>query len=457
MIHYILSLLVSISILTDAKASDLNKAPLPFQIDQGRAVFVDFQQASYNLLYDYRAQKAYADTTITFIAKDEGLPIFDSVSTPQAVWLNGREIKQVSVLVPGGVSRVRVALSSIKPGTHTIRLRTAIERGVLYDFKGVSSGFFIKDLKDRNFLERYLPTNYEYDQYKMNFTVRVENAPHRWHDIFANGVVENTEQNTFKISYPEHYTSSSVYFHLVPRRKFWRYYLTYTSINGRQFPVTIYSRTRAFNGMLKRKAWKVLAELERDYGPWPHPQLIIYGTGLRGGMEYLGATTTSLVSLGHELFHSYFAKGVMPADGNSGWMDEGLASWRDRGYQTASRPNYYSANLAGHSPYTRKTDKRSYEKGRSFFAYIDYQLRANGKSLKDFLAIHFVKRKFTTIRTRDFINDLEQYAGMSFKEDFSQYAYGGRTSELKNNRSPAVEPQNPHHPDYTEEEMRSLL
>lgn len=443
-------------LLAGGAFAGLDQAPPPFQTENGRAVFVDFISAEYELLYDLKNQEAWADTEIVFEAADSGLPIFDSVNEPLAVWVDGEEADQALVPVPGGVSRVRTPLKEVLPGRHTLKIRTRIDNGVGYGFKGVSSGFFIKDLKDRMFLERYVPTNYEYDNYQMTFRVRIENANHRWHDIFANGEVKNPEQNVFEVAYPDYYTASSVYFHLVPRRKYWRYYLTYTSINGREFPVTIYSHWRFFNGWLKRKAWRVLAELERDYGPWPHPKLIIYGTGLRGGMEYVGATATSLISLGHELFHSYFAKGVMPADGNSGWMDEGLASWRDKGYQTYSAPNYHSVNLAKHNTYTRKTDDRSYEKGRSFFAYIDYQLKAMGVSLKDFLALWFVKKKFTTTTTEDFIAELEAYAGKSFREDFNQYIYGGHV-EKGPSRAPAIVPENPHHPSYTEAELNSIL
>lgn len=450
-----------------ASIAGIENAPKPFNTAFGKAVFVDFQTAEYNLLFDQREELAYADTVIHFEALEDGLPIFDSVNEPQAVWLDGEEVGQELVYVPGKVSKVRVALAPVRAGLHTLRIRTMLEKGVKYETRGISAGFFILDLKDRKFLERYVPTNYEYDNYQMTFRVQIENADHRWHDIFANGEVESLEHNVFEVTYPDHYTASSVYFHLVPRRKYWRYYLKYPSIDGREIPVTIYSNFRFFNGKLKNKAWRVLAELERDYGPYPHPKLIIYGTGIRGGMEYVGATATSLVSLGHELFHCYFAKGVMPANGNSGWLDEALASWRDKGYQSHSQPNYYSANLARHNSYTRKTDKRSYAKGRSFFAYIDYQLKATGLSLKEFLAIYFVKRKFTTITTDDFIHELEAYADMDFGQDFSQYIFGGhagnkkaRLDALDLNSTPSAtdgDEENPHHPEYTEEEIDSLI
>ena len=79
-----------------------------------------------------------------------------------------------------------------------------------------------------------------------------------------------------------------------------------------------------------------MRELEQTYGPYPHEALLIYCTGnISGGMEYAGATMTSLEALGHEITHSWFARGVMPANGNAGWIDEAIARWRDRGYPRA--------------------------------------------------------------------------------------------------------------------------
>jgi hypothetical protein len=234
-----------------------------------------------------------------------------------------------------------------------------------------------------------------------------------------------------------------------------RWYLTYPSIDGRNLPVTIYSNYRFYNYYVKKKAWTVLKELERDYGPFPHDKLIIYGTGLKGGMEHAGAVETSIVSLGHELQHQYFAKCIHPANGNSGWLDEAIASWRDNGHKSFDQPFYKSINLAAHSSYVRKTDKKSYKYGRSFLAYINYQLIEAGKpGLKDFLKVYFDKRKYTTVTTEDFKNDLESYAQFSFGEDFHQYIYGGVDTK-KNNLF--IEEENPHHPEITQEELDSII
>lgn len=443
------------TLFTMTSFAGIEHAPPAFNVNGAKLVFVDFLRANYDLTYDYKSKSAVAKTTFVFRAHEAGYPIFDSVIKPFNVSVNGVDVEQGYTPVPGNVSSVRYAKTAVKPGVHTMTVETQILNGTKYNWRGISSGFFIKDLKDRMFLERYLPTNYEYDQYPMTFNVKI-NGSKRAHNVFANGVTRELGHNHIQIQFPAHYTASSVYFHLVPKRKFWRLHYTFTSSNGRKVPVTIYSNFRFRNWLFKRKTNKVLKELERDYGPYPHPSLLIYGTKLKGGMEYVGATATSNISLGHELQHMWFAKGLMPADGNSGWMDEGIASWRDKGHQTHTTPDYFSVNLAKHNVYTRKTDKRSYEKGRSFVAYLDYQLKQVGlPGMKDFLKGYFNKRKFTSVTTQDFKSDLEDYSNIDFTDDFNQYIYGGYPDTK--GRAPAVEPENPHHPGYTEAEINSIL
>src|SRR5690606_27098526 len=86
------------------------------------------------------------------------------------------------------------------------------------------------------------------------------------------------------------------------------------SVDGRMIPAVVYTAKSFWGGstslnQLKAMASEVFHELEGDYGAWPHPSLVIYNAGM-GGMEYCGATMTSTSALGHELFHSYFARGV---------------------------------------------------------------------------------------------------------------------------------------------------
>lgn len=441
--------------------ADLENAPTSFKHRGKKVVFVDFQYAHYDITYQANTGNAWVISKISFNMPEKGYPLFDSTSVPTMIKINNTQTSQNLIRTPGNASSVRMVNRQLVPGDYTLELKTDLKNGTIYKRKRagwteVSSGFFIRDLRDRMLLEKYLPTNYEFDRYKMDIEVKVKGTK-RWHSLFANGNITKLAENHYRIAMPNWYTSSSVYFHLVPVNKFVRWYLTYNSIDGREIPVTIYSRYRFYNYYAQRKAWRVLKELEKDYGPYPHSKLIIYGTGIKGGMEHAGATETSIVSLGHELLHMYFAKCVHPINGNSGWLDEAIASWRDKGYKTRRTPFFKSVNLAAHSSYMRKTDKRSYKYGRSFMAYLDYQLKDAGHpGLKDFLRVFFKKRKYTSVSTEDFKSDLEEYASMSFGEDFNQYIYGGISTKKKNNLNDQEE-ENPHHPNRTQAEMDSII
>src|SRR5262245_2831864 len=39
-------------------------------------------------------------------------------------------------------------------------------------------------------------------------------------------------------------------------------------------------------------------------------------------MEYDGAVTSNVAALEHEVFHSWYARGIKPASQNDGWIDE---------------------------------------------------------------------------------------------------------------------------------------
>jgi hypothetical protein len=204
---------------------------------------------------------------------------------------------------------------------------------------------------------------------------------------------------------------------------------TFKSINGRDIPVSVYM-SKATNAMkiltdLKNYAQRTMIELEGDYGPFPHPSLIIYNADLTsmglGGMEYAGATVTNENALEHELFHSYFARGVTPADGNAGWIDEALASWRDGGYRRLTTLNG-SSSMANHAPYTRKTDAAAYGFGAQFMSFLDNKFATKG-GLKPFMNKLLEKKIFEPMFTQDFINEMELFYSEKVQEVFNKYVY----------------------------------
>lgn len=415
--NFLLSLLVFVSLNVSAQ---MQHAPKSFQASQGKAVFIDIETAHYHLTYDLAAQTANAHSTLVFDTTEEGMPIFDVVNEPTKIILDGHEVSQALIKTPNSESSVRLVLESIKPGRHTLEVFSPFTDSLRFvPNSGVNSAFWFSDLDDRSYLENYVAANYEYDQMKISMHVKIEGNSKQ--KIFTNGKVTNLAENEFQVEFPEYFTASSLYYHLVPVGRYFETNFTFKSVDGRDIPVSIYTGSYESSlSQFKTKAVETLNELERDYGAFPHQSVTIFNAG-SGGMEYCGATMTELRALGHELTHSYFARGIMPSNGNAGWIDEALASWRDKGYQSISSMSGSSA-MAGHEMYTRKTDMDAYTFGASFMGHLNYKLSSKG-GLKTYLA-HMVQHKvFDPYTTEEFSKLMSEFYGLDMNAEFSRYVY----------------------------------
>lgn len=132
---------------------------------------------------------------------------------------------------------------------------------------------------------------------------------------------------------------------------------------------------------------------------------------------------TDMGALGHEMFHFYFARGVMPANGNSGWIDEALASWRDGGYRSMTTLSG-SSRMSSRDYYTRTTDTSAYSFGARFMSYLDGTLNAKGKGgLKPFMRQMVEKRAFQPLFVEEFYKEMSDFYGISMEADFRKYTY----------------------------------
>jgi hypothetical protein len=429
--------------------ANLHLAPPDFDIAEGRAVFVDMTHAHHQIVFDAGKRKTTATSTIKFKVEKPGMPIFDLVPNPTSVWLNGSVVEQKLISLPGDVSKVRVVLQSLPVGEHTLMVVNPIKENVSYSiFKNVKAAFWIRDLKDRLFWEQYLPVNLEFDQHERVMDIQLKGRKVHNQVVHANGKVTKTGTNAWRIEYPAWYTTSSPYFHTMRKGSRRTRYFNVKSIDGREIPFTVYTYFPWSVGKYADEAVRVFKELEADYGPWMHDSFIAYGAGF-GGMEHAGATMTSFGALDHEMLHCYFAKGVMPADGNSGWIDEAIASWRDNGYYTSPTPGV-PANLAGRSIYARNTNNQAYAHGRAFLAHLDYLMQDKG-GLKPFLRGYFQTYKKTLITTDHFINNLEFFSGLELKQLFLDNVYTATPEKG------TVETENPKHPEVSPERLFDAL
>lgn len=417
------------SVLTIALAMPLNllatikHAPPNFNTAQGNAIFIDFQEASYNLSYNPSSKSVSAVSKISFESSEEGLPLFDLVETPSQILLDGQVVSHqlINSPAPDNETKFRMVLKNIKPGLHTLEISSPISKGINFVAGGVSSAFWYSDLDDRSYLEAYLPANYEYDQYKMTFNIDFNGLTKQ--KIYANGIVSKIDDSKFSVEYPSSYTSSSGYFHTAPIGRYAEKNFSFRSIDGRDIPVTAYAADKnAKLENLKNKIVQSLTGLESQYGPFLHPTLTVFNAG-SGGMEYCGATMSEIWALNHELTHSYFARGgLMPANGNAGWLDEAITTWSDEGSPSKSDLGSMRSNMAGHSQYRRYTDREAYTKGKNFFSHLHYKFQANG-GLNTFLNQLIETDSFRPMTTEEFIKKISVYYSEDLTPIFKKYVY----------------------------------
>lgn len=431
--------------LSSVWAAPLHR-PTSFSHNNGQAVFVDFTEATYQITYDIAARSSKVTAQMKMNVLEEGYPLFDLVEDPSSVKIDGKVSTAEEIQTPSRETTLRVLGTKLKTGTHLLEIEVPLKNLVTYTDASVKSAFWVTDLNDRFYLERYIPCNLEYDNLKMTFLVEFIGRKDT-QLVFANGKVTWTDENHARIDYPEYFTVNSLYFHTTPEDSVEMIQFKYLSVDGRELPVTIYTsstrpagrgnpRERTESPILQRfqkLTQEVLAELEQDYGAFRHQSITIYNANLSsmglGGMEYAGATVTNLSSLSHELFHSYFARGVVPANGNAGWIDEALASWRDDGYDRQATLNG-SSGMASHPFYTRKTDTDAYGFGARFMAFLDARFSAKG-GLKPFMNSLLTSKLFTPITSEEFRSAMEAFYGDDLQSVFKKYVYDNKAKKEK--------------------------
>jgi hypothetical protein len=421
--------ILAFSILSaNASDNDITHRPVSFAYKSGKATFVDFEEAIYDITYDIDLKKSEVVAKFKMHIVEEGYPLFDLVEDPTYVALDGIETNTTVISTPANETKLRVINKVLPTGKYELTVKVPLKNLIEYTSNGVKSAFWVTDLEDRYYLERYIPVNLEYDRLKMTFNIQFNGLKAKQH-IFANGTVNWVTGQKAKIEFPEHFTVNSLYFHTTPVGSVELLETSFKSVSGQDLPVSIYqsaedSDSEGLKG-LKTLALRVFNELEADYGAFPHASITIYNASLAhmglGGMEYAGATVTNRGSLSHELFHSYFARGVTPANGNAGWIDEALASWRDNGYNRLGSL-YGSSQMAAHPTYTRKTDTAAYSFGARFMAFLDNKFKDQG-GLKPFMNKLIEKKLFEPLFTEEFIKEMETFYGEDLQGIFKTYVF----------------------------------
>ena len=430
--------------------TDLIYAPPPFKNTQGDlVVFVDFTHARYQLDFDAEAQKATACSQITFQAQTPGLAAISMNQPIMSAQLDKDDVELVDEDSPTGNAKFKVLSKPVARGIHVLTIKSELTEPGPHTFLSPNSphdpitwlckparlhcSFEMTDRRaDGGFLEAYLPSNYEYDHFRMSLSVTVKNSPDTDYSIFSNGAVSNSSQGHWDIEFPAFFTTSCPWFHLGPTSDYNSREDTFSSCDGRTVPILVYTKSQWEKPSPRledfvQSSKVVLHELECDFGPFPHGALTVFAVpsekGKSGGMEYAGATVTRLKALRHELIHSYFGRSVLPVNGDAGWVDEAIAKWVEAGYSPRlEEPPDPGANMGGRSEYARTTCTKAYTIGKDFLAHLDHLLRDRG-GLKPFLKQLAKQKRHQSITAVEFQELVEDYYGASLQQLFEACVY----------------------------------
>jgi hypothetical protein len=282
---------------------------------------------------------------------------------------------------------------------------------------------FMRDVgQNRGLLEKWLPANFEFDQYPLRFTFHAsaENSI----DIFTNGTVLELKKNqSYTVEFPSYFTAACHFFHIYDKdvypyaRTSW----DFTSVSGSLIPVILYTNQKgdesAIKGAMEKvraQVEKTLREMEEFIGAYPHPSLIIFlSPTLESGQEYAGAVLGRIDILKHEVLHCWFGRAVLPANGNAGWIDEAITQWIEIGKTAFPSFQEKSSNLTGFDDYWRSTSGDAYTKGSVFINAVSSLDKTRFYTfLKDF----YVRHKFQVITHEIFVAELLAAMGESHRK-----------------------------------------
>lgn len=420
-----------------ASASDLVNAPPSFAFKNGMAVFIDIEKSSSILTLDGQTRSAVAKTVLTFRQETVGYPIFDLLENPTLAKIDGRAVDTEVIASPNNVTHYRTLSVALEAGSHVLEIEHPYERRISFERGGASISFVFADSVDRGYLEQNFPANLEFDSYPFDLTIEAANlaVSLESHDLFTNGSVNVLNPSAVKISFPSFYNSASFFLQMAPKGVFRSKTVRYRSTDGRELPVTVFKKSIEFDlDVFLEKTLATLDELEADYGPFPHDKVLVYAAYNAGyskldGMEYAGAVISNFSALDHELFHSYHARSVMPANGDSGWMDEAIAMWRDDRYPLLHELPELPPNvprIGKYSPYSRRVNGYAYTNGPKLLSYFAARAADRGLSFKTFLRKYFERRKFTIVTSTTFRNDLIEFIGPEIAPVFDDWVFGGK-------------------------------
>jgi hypothetical protein len=367
---------------------DLKLAPPPTEVDGLRAVPVDLQRVDARVVLDASAHTAQAEAAMRFrMGPVDGYPIFDLRQTIVEATLNGAALDPEKLAHHGFGGGEGAALRVLGVwlracSDNTLVLRYAIgrpsspqARPIAWDTETprVAWDFWLSDLYPGRYLEMWFPANLIYDRFAFTLDLELRGSE-IGHTLITNGAVEELSRAHWRVTYPPTFTALSPMLVLQPDDRVDAVAALLHLAGGRSIELDLFKDRAVRDDLtaLVRDAGSYVEEFTRSTGPCPTDRLTGYLWQEGRSMEYDGAFTSSVRALKHELFHTWYGRGVKPASQNDGWIDEAWDVYSTdpaRAFAVAPlAPDAPVVTLCSANAWTRTTPPISYTRGAELFA-----------------------------------------------------------------------------------------
>lgn len=421
--------------------------PPAVRTPEGALVPVDISRIQASVRFDMAAQEAEVSALVEMeVGAVAGRPLFDLRQVVDEVVFDEHRLPVSAVAHrstgPSEDARMRaVDIRCEARSRHTLGLKyhlglpqaTGAEPLDWAD-GGVRFDLWMSDLEPGRYLEMWFPANLCHDRFALELEIEVVGTS-RGHLVLANGTVdEHRPGSAWSVCYPASYTSLSPLLVLAPADEV-KVRRAQATSGGRQLGVEVAALPAAAADIdgATADACSWLTYFGSRYGAWAHGDRFLAVLWAPGrGMEYDGATTASEPALEHEIFHSWFGRGVKPASARDGWMDEAMATWATASHRaTGARFGCQElgldeapVQLRPPHPWARHTPREAYPAGARLLAGVAH-LSGGAGALRAALAAWHRSYRGRLASSDDLCRHLSDWCGRDLRPWWDRYVDGG--------------------------------
>jgi hypothetical protein len=420
-------------------------APPPARLGARAVVAPDVESVDVTLRFDVARREATARAAVTFVMDGpDGEPAIDLRQEVASVRLDGEPLPPDAFapcdLGGGPDAEMRVLATPLAAGTRhhlelEYRLATPSAAGaepIGWEDGGVRFDLWMSDLEPGRYLEMWVPAPLCHDRLALTVGVEVAGTD-RPHLVATNAAEQEPAANRWTLRYPPRFTSLSPMLVLAPadaveQRR------SSVAVPGRAAPLGVRTLRHldvdADLGACEADVASWLVHLATRYGPWVHDDeftAFVWGPGR--GMEYDGATTASVAALEHEVFHSWFGRGVKPARASDGWIDEAWTSWATMS-RRSTVGRFAEAEIDGAPvvlypphPWSRATPRESYDVGARLFAALAAAF-GGAPQLRSAMAAWYAANAGGLVTTDGLQAHLQSWSGAEIGGLWARYVHG---------------------------------